>query len=61
MVISKLSDIPIHNILCKEERIKQVGIFENLGFTINQDTRCDTEIKKRIPTEISDFKSKSTL
>ena len=48
MVISKHSDIPVCNILCKGERIKQVGTFKYLGFTITYDTRCDKEIKKRI-------------
>ena len=48
MVISKQSDIPVCNILCKGERIKQVDTFKYLGFTITPDARCDTEIKKRI-------------
>ena len=30
MVISKQSQIPVCNILCKEERIKQVGTFKYL-------------------------------
>ena len=48
MVISKQSEIPVCNILCKGKRIKQVGTFKYLGFTITPDARCDTEIKKRI-------------
>ena len=48
MVISKQSDIPGYNILCKEERIKQAGTIRYLGFTISSDARCDTELKKRI-------------
>ena len=48
MVISKQSDIPVSNILCKGERITQVDTFKYLGFTITLDARCDTEIKKRI-------------
>ena len=48
MVISKQSDIPVSNIICKGERIKQVDNFKCLGFTITSDARCDTEIKKRI-------------
>ena len=48
MVISKQSEIPVCNILCKGERTKQEGIFKYLGFTITPDARCDTEIKKRI-------------
>ena len=48
MVVSKQSGIPVCNILCKGERIKQVGNFKCLGFTITPDARCDTEIKKRI-------------
>ena len=48
MVISKQSDIPVCNILCKGERIKQVDTFKYFGFTITPDARCDTEIKKRI-------------
>ena len=43
MVISKQSDIPIRNILCKGERIKQVGAFKYLGFTITPGTRWDTK------------------
>ena len=46
MVISKLSDIPLRNILCKGEIIQQVGTFKYLGFTITPDARYDTEIKK---------------
>ena len=48
MVISKQSVIPVCNILCKGERIKQVDTCKYLGFTITPDARCDTEIKKRI-------------
>ena len=48
MVISKQSEIPVSNIFCKVERIKQVGTFKYLGFTITPDARFDTEIKKRI-------------
>ena len=46
MVTSNQSDIPVCNILCKGERIKQVDTFKYLGFTITPDARCDTEIKK---------------
>ena len=48
MVISKQTDIPVSNILCKGKRIKQVDTFKYLGFTITPDARCDTKIKKRI-------------
>ena len=48
MVNLKQSEIPVCNILCKGKRIKQVGTFIYLGFTITPDARCDTEIKKRI-------------
>ena len=48
MVISKQSDIPICNILCKGKKIKQVGTFKYLGFTITPDARCDAEIEKRM-------------
>ena len=48
IVISKQPDIPVCNILCKGERIKQVSNFKYLGFTITLDDRCDPEIKKRI-------------
>ena len=48
MAISKQSDIFVCNIIYKEEKIKQVGTFKYLGFTITPDARCDTEIKKRI-------------
>ena len=48
MVISKQSDIPVCNILCKGERIKQVNSFKYLGVTITPDARCKTVIKKRI-------------
>ena len=47
MVISKQSDMPVCNILSKGERIKQVGTFKYLGFTITPDARCETEIKIR--------------
>ena len=48
VVFLKQSDIPVCNILCKGERIKQVGTFKYLDFTITPDFRCDIEIKKRI-------------
>ena len=48
MVISKQSDIPVCNILCKGERIKQVNSFKYLGVTITPDARCKTVIKKTI-------------
>ena len=38
----------VMNHLCKGGRIRQVGTFKSLGFTITPDARCDTEIKKRI-------------
>ena len=46
MVISKQSDIPVCNILCRGERIERVDTFKYKGFTITPDARCDTEIKK---------------
>ena len=48
MIISKQSGIPVYNILCKGEKIKQVSLFKYLGFTITPDATCDTEIKKRM-------------
>ena len=48
MVISKQSDIPICNILCKGERIKPVYTFKCLGIRITPEARCYTGIKKRI-------------
>ena len=48
MIISKQSDIPICNILCKGKRIKQVGIFQYLGVTKTPKAGCDTGIKKKI-------------
>ena len=42
IVISKQSAIPVCNILCKGQIIKQVGTFKYLGFTITPDARCDT-------------------
>ena len=36
-------DIPVHNIVCKGEGIKQVGTFKYLGFTITPDARFHTE------------------
>ncbi|GFN95483.1 craniofacial development protein 2 [Plakobranchus ocellatus] len=48
MVISKQPDMHLGNILCKGKRIKQVCTFQNLGYTITPDSRCDTEIQKRI-------------
>ena len=55
MVISKQSDIPVCNILCKETRIKRVDTFKYLGFTIIPDARCDTEIKERIAVSKDTF------
>ena len=48
VVILKKPDIPVSNILCKVERIYQVGTFKYLGFTITPDARWDTAEKKRI-------------
>ena len=48
MAISKQPDIPVRNILCKVERMKQVCTFKYLGFTVTPDVRGDTDIKKRI-------------
>ena len=45
LVLSKQSDIHVCGILCKGDRIKQVGTFKYLGFTITSDERCDTEIR----------------
>ena len=39
--------MPVCNILCKGERIKQVSTIKYLGFTITADARPNTEIKKR--------------
>ena len=50
MVISKQSSISVCNILCKGDRIKQVGTSKYLGFTMTPDGICDTERKKRIDT-----------
>ena len=53
----QLSAWPSQNILCKGERIKQVGTFKYSGFTITTAARFETEIKKRtaLPIEISEF------
>ena len=61
MVISKLSDIPVFNIICKGERIKQVGTFKYLGFTITPDARCNTEIKKRIALSKDTFSEMKSI
>ena len=47
MIISKQSDVLVLvcNILCKGERIKQVGTFEYLAFTIAPDVRCEKKKK----------------
>ena len=50
MVISNESNIPVCNILCKGEIMKQVNTFKSLGFTMTPDARCDTEIKTRLDT-----------
>ncbi|GFO38424.1 catenin (cadherin-associated protein), alpha 3 [Plakobranchus ocellatus] len=47
MVISKQPHMPVSNILCQGERIKQVLTFKQVGFTITPDARCNTEIQKR--------------
>ena len=61
MVISKQSDIPVCNILCKgENKTSLVGTFKYLGFTITSDATCDTEIRKRLAlsnTTITKMKS----
>ena len=56
MAISKQSDMFVCNIIYKEEKIKQVGTFKYLGFTITPDARCDTEIKKRVAFSADTFK-----
>ena len=61
MVISKQSDIPVCNILCKGESIKQVDTFKYLGFTITPDARCDTEIKKRITLSEDTFNKMKSI
>ena len=52
---SQNSHIPGGNLLCKGERIKQVGTFRYLGFRITPNARCDTEIKKRIALSTDKF------
>ena len=41
-VIFKLSAISVCNILCKGERIIQIGAFKFLGSTITPDAKCET-------------------
>ena len=60
MVISKQSDIPVCNVFCKGERIKQISTFKYLGFRITPDAICDTEIKRRTVMSTDTFtKTKS--
>ena len=61
MVISKQSDVPACNILCKGEIIKQVDTFKYLGFIITPDARCDTEIKKRIALSKDTFSKMKSI
>ena len=61
MVISKQSDFPVCNILCKRDKIKQLGTFKHLGFTITPDTRCDSQIKKRIALSKDTFNEKKSI
>ena len=48
MVVSKKPNAPTCNISCKGVEIKQVKTFKYLGYTITQDARSDSEVKKRI-------------
>ncbi|GFO41456.1 endonuclease-reverse transcriptase [Plakobranchus ocellatus] len=48
MVISKKSSNPKCNLVSKGEKIKQVTKFKYLGSLITSDSRCTTEICKRI-------------
>ena len=48
MVISKRPAVPLCNISCNGQQIKQVNTFNYLGSTITPDAKCDTEIKKRL-------------
>ena len=61
MVISKQSDVPVCDILCKGDRIKQVDTCKYLGFIITPDARCDTEIKKRIALSKDTFSKMKSI
>ena len=61
MVILKQSDIPVSNILCKVEIIKQIGTSAYLGFKLTPGARCDTEIKKRIALSEETFTKMNSI
>ena len=54
-------NIPVCNIFCKGERIKQEVTFKYVGFTITPGARCDTEIKKRIALSENTFTKMKSL
>ena len=61
MVVSKKVIKPTCQLKGKGEVIKQVNIFKYLGYMINSDGRCSTEIKRRIAIAKDSFKKMSPI
>ena len=55
MVISKKKEAPTCNLKVKDKIIKQVSAFNYLGSTVTEDSRCVSEVKRRITLAKSAF------
>ena len=55
MVISKKKEAPTCNLKVKDKTIKQVSAFTYLGSTMTEDSRCVSEVKRRIALAKSAF------
>ena len=55
MVISKKKEAPTCNLKVKDKTIKQVSAFNYLGSTMTEDSRCASEVKRRIALAKSAF------
>ena len=61
MVISKKAIVPSCNLQSRGQQIKLVKKFKYLGYMINSDGKCITEIKKRIATAKDAFQKLSLI
>ena len=55
MVISKKKEAPTCNLKVKDKIVKQVSAFNYLGSTVTEDSRCVSEVKRRIALAKSAF------
>ena len=55
MVTSKKKEAPTCNLKVKDKIIKQVSAFNYLGSTVTEDSRCVSEVKRRIALAKSAF------